>query len=366
MIIYLKKFGIMLLSICLLSACSSDPEVIIPRKTNSDLEQQVDKYLTEKQFNGTVLMAKGGEVWISKGYGMANFEKEIPNSPNTMFRIGSVSKQITALSILKLQEQNLLNVKDTLNNYIPDYPNGDTITIHHLLSHTSGIPEYLTFDSLTFSSFQNYNSPSDIIDTFKQKALDFTPGTQFSYSNSNYILLGYIIEKVSKESYEDYINNHIFKPLHMKHSGYDINDYNEDTHAKGYEGTVKRYDEPSYKIDMSVPFAAGALYSTVEDLFLWDQALYTDKLVSKESLDIMFSPKVIMEDNKLSYAYGWFVYHDPINLVGHGGNIFGYSSFILRDPETKNLIVVMTNFDSYREINWVAEDLNKLLDEFVK
>lgn len=174
MIIYLKRFGIMLLSICLLSACSSDPEVIIPRKTNSDLEQQVDKYLTEKQFNGTVLMAKGGEVWISKGYGMANFEKEIPNSPNTMFRIGSVSKQITALSILKLQEQNLLNVKDTLNNYIPDYPNGDTITIHHLLSHTSGIPEYLTFDSLTFSSFQNYNSPSDIIDTFKQKALDFT------------------------------------------------------------------------------------------------------------------------------------------------------------------------------------------------
>lgn len=365
MIIHLKKIGIMLLTLCLLSACSSDPEVIISRKTNTDLEAQVDKYLTEKKFNGSVLMAKKGDIWISKGYGMANFEKDIPNTPNTIYRIASVSKQFTALSILKLQEQGLVNVNDTLDKYILDYPQGDIITLHHLLSHTSGIPEYLQIDNV-FSVFQKYNSPLDIIDTFKQKPLDFTPGTQFSYSNSNYILLGYIIEIVTKGSYADYINNNIFKPLHMKNSGYDKNEYNEDTHAKGYEGTIQRYSDPSYQIDMSVPFSAGALYSTVEDLFLWDQALYTDKLISKESLDIMFSPKVILEENKLSYAYGWFVYHDPINLVGHGGNIIGYSSFILRDPETKKLIVVMSNFDSYREINWVAEDLNKMLDDFIR
>ncbi|KGE17043.1 serine hydrolase domain-containing protein [Paenibacillus wynnii] len=366
MITHIKRIAIIALVFCILSACSSESKEIISRKTNNDMEVRVDKYLKDKKFNGSILMAKEGDIWISKGYGMANFEKGIPNTPTTRFRIGSVTKQFTSLSIMKLQEQGLVNVKDTLNRYIPDYPNGDQITLHHLLSHTSGIQEYLSTYLLSSPLFQQYTSPYELINTFKQEPLKFTPGTQFSYSNSNYVLLGYIIEKVSKESYTDYINNNILRPLHMLDSGYDNNIYNEDNHAKGYEGTVEEHSDPFYNIDMSLAFSAGALYSTVEDLYLWDQALYTNKLITAASLDTMFTPKIVVEKDVASYAYGWFVFAGPENLVGHGGNIFGYSSVILKNRETKNVVIVLCNFDSYADISNIARDLNNMLDDYIK
>lgn len=312
------------------------------------IDQLLSKYNEYGQFNGSALVAENGKVIFKKGFGSANFEWNIPNQTDTKFRLGSITKQFTALLIVKLAEEGKIKLDVPITTYLPDYPkeNGDKITIHQLLTHSSGIPNYT--DSPTFfkDKSRNPSTPEDFVKTFSALPLDFTPGEKFNYSNSGYFLLGYIIEKISGKTYEQYLQEIIFTPLKMVNTGYDHSDVILKNRAAGYEKRGKKTVNASY-IDMSLPYAAGSLYSTVEDLYLWDQALYTNKLLSEKSMDLLFKPYI--SAGRAFYGYGWFVEDvdngekGKLKTVGHGGGINGFNTIISRIPADKNLVILLNN-----------------------
>lgn len=290
-----------------------------------------------EQFSGAVLVAKGSEILFEHGYGMANAEHQVPNRPETKFRLGSITKQFTAAAILILQDERKLNVRDAINQYVPTaQPAWEPITIHHLLTHTSGIPSY-TSDFVYGLSMHKPETVSSMIARFKDKPLEFQPGERFNYSNSGYFLLGAIIEKVSGKRYEDFMREAVFEPLGMKHTGYDRHATILANRASGYERRGDQHVNASY-LDMSQPYAAGALYSTVGDLLIWDRALKEGKLLSKESMAAMFTPE------KNGYAYGWTVgERRGRKFVGHGGGINGFATEFLRFPDDDLCVVVLSN-----------------------
>jgi len=311
---------------------------LLPSDIISTTDVFLNRMLEARLFSGSVFIARNGEILLSKGYGMADREKRVPNTPQTKFRIGSITKQFTAMAILILQAQGKLNVQDAICKYISDCPAAwQSITLHHLLTHTSGIPNFTDFPDYQKTK-QSPSSPTQTIGRFKDKPLDFQPGTKWSYSNSGYIILGFIIEQVSGQSYEMFLQEHIFVPLKMLDTGYE---HSKNLLAIGYANSVSKADV----IDMSIPYAAGALYSTVEDLYRWDQALYTEQLVSKELRDQMFIPFVpVPESNGLSYGYGWGIGTEVNHpVVGHGGGIEGFSTNILRFRDDKVTIIVLSN-----------------------
>ena len=335
------------LSICFviyLGGCQSATQ------TADDFSAKIDEYmhahLKLKQFNGSILVAKDGKVLISKGYGMANFEHDVPNQPHTKFRLGSITKQFTAAAIMQLQEKGLLNVNDPVKKYLPDYPTGDKFTIHHLLTHTSGL--------ISFTGYPEYEemmvkhlSPEKIIATFKDKPLEFEPGSQYKYSNSGYFLLGYLVEKISGKPYDEYLQKNIFGPLSMKDSGYDHNHIVQKNRAAGYSLDEGEFVNSSY-IDMNIPHGAGALFSTVEDLYKWDRALYTEQILSKASLKQIFTPF------KANYGYGWGIGQQfGHKRISHGGGINGFVTNICRFTEDDAIIVVLSNLENslLRKIN---------------
>ncbi len=306
-----------------------------------DIAARVDAYMNAAQklkwFSGSILLAKGGQVLVSKGYGMADYELDVANTPQTKFRLGSVTKQFTAMAVMELQEKGLLRVEDPVKKFLPDYPNGDKITIRHLLTHTSGIPNFTDFpDYVTTMALP---TPAEkIVERFKDKPLEFAPGEKFKYSNSGYILLGYLIEKISGKSYEAFLKENIFDRLNMNDSGYDHNNTVLHNRASGYDLSGGEIRNSQY-VDMSIPFAAGALYSTVEDLYKWDRALDTEKLLKKGSLDEMFTPF------KNNYAYGWFIGEfNGHKRVSHAGGVNGFSTDIARYVSDDACVIVLNNF----------------------
>jgi CubicO group peptidase (beta-lactamase class C family) len=309
-----------------------------------DTTSKIDKILTlhteGETFTGAVLVARNGKILLSQGYGWANRDNQIENTPQTKYRLGSVTKQFTAVAILILQSQGRLDVQELICLYIPECPpSWQEITIHHLLSHTSGIPNLTEFpDFKTFKATST--TPEQTIARFRDKPLDFQPGDKWNYSNSGYVLLGYIIEQVSGQSYETFLQQNIFEPLQMTNTGYDHNDGDL---ATGYTGADSHWEVPEY-IDMTLPYAAGGLYSTVEDLYRWDQALYTGQLVSQESLDLMFTPHAKMTMNGLGYGYGWFVGRmNQHQAVSHGGGIDGFITEIRRYIADEVTIIILSN-----------------------
>jgi len=321
---------------------------------------KVDKYLNTAvetgKFSGSVLIARNGKVLVRKGYGLANRELNVPNTPQMKFRIGSLSKQFTAMAIMILQERGKLSVQDSTCKYVPDCPRGwAEVTIHHLLTHTSGIPELLSFPD--FQRTMALPSPvAQTVERFKNKPLDFKPGTKFKYSNSGYVLLGYIIELVSGQSYEAFLKENIFGPLKMSNSGSDHNDLVIQNRAAGYTKRDGDIINAPY-IDMSIPTGGGSLYSTVEDLFLWDQGLYTEKLVTKKSLAAMFKSYTTADWGD-GAAYGWFIGKDKSNheYMGFLGGINGFAAQIMRYPNEKLLVVVLSNF-SFAPVSDIESDL---------
>lgn len=312
-------------------------------QTDQQRVQKIDSilqaYANKNMFAGSVSISRNGTPLLSKGYGMANYSYDVSNTAQTKFKLASVSKQFTAMAIMILQEQGKLSVDDKLTKYIPDYPNGDKISIHHLLTHTSGIHNF-TDDAHYDSIMVLPHTLTKTISYFKDKKLDFEPGEKFSYSNSGYILLSYIIEKASGKSYPEFITTQIFEPLGMKNSGvFDGNKLIKNL-ALGYTEGDNGLENTAY-IDMSIPSGAGALYSTVEDLQLWDRAFYSEKLVKQASLD------KIVTVNKDKYAYGWIVdEYMGHPLVLHKGGIQGFSTIISRFPKDGLCIVVLKNIDN--------------------
>jgi len=294
----------------------------------SRMDQVVQSYVSGKTFMGSVLVARGKEVLFSKGYGSANLEWNIPNSPVTKFRLGSVTKQFTAASILLLEERGKLKTDDPVKKLMPDAPAAwDKVTIFHLLTHTSGIPSFTSFPD--YQSQEPFSTtPEKLVGRFRDKPLDFQPGEKWSYSNSGYVLLGYLVEKASGESYEKFVQENIFGPLEMKDSGYDSNSAIILRRAAGY---VPGKDGPVNAgfIHMSIPFSAGALYSTTEDLLRWEQGLFGGKLLSASSLAKMTTPF------KDDYACGLGVRTvGGHKVIDHGGGIEGFNTFLAYFPMT--------------------------------
>lgn len=321
--------------------------VVIAQDKAKQIEDLLNKYKEYGQFNGSALVAENGKIILKKGFGSANMEWNIPNQADTKFRLGSISKQFTALLIVKLAEEGKIKLDVPITTYLKEYPkeNGDKITIHHLLTHTSGIPNYTNAPNFFKDKARNPYTPEEFVKTFSSLPLEFTPGEKFNYSNSGYFLLGYIIEKTTGKSYEQYLQEIIFTPLKMVNSGYDHSDVILKNRAAGYEKQGKKVVNAAY-LDMSIPYAAGSLYSTVEDLYLWDQALYTNKLLSEKSMESLFKPYI--SAGRASYGYGWFIDEvdngaGKVKIIGHGGGINGFNTIISRYPANKNLIVLLNN-----------------------
>ncbi len=313
-----------------------------------------------RQFNGSALVAENGKVIYKGGFGMANMEWQIPNTPDTKFRLGSITKQFTAMLTLQLVEQGKIKLDGKISDYLPDYRKdiGEKVTVHHLLTHTSGIPSYTSQPGFFANVSRNPYKVGDFVKTYASGNLEFEPGTKYSYNNSGYFLLGAIIERITGKTYEQALKEMIFDPLGMKNTGYDHHDTIMPKRASGYAKTRSGYTNAAY-LDMSIPYAAGSMYSTVEDLYLWDQALYTDKLITPQTKELMYKP--FLEN----YAYGWgitkasFKLDDqPVTVITHGGGINGFTTTIVRFPKEKNLIVILDNTGS--------SNLNRLSDRLAK
>ena len=304
------------------------------------MDQIVQSYVSSHQFMGTALVARAGEVLFSKGYGFANLEWQIPNAPNTKFRLGSVTKQFTAASILLLEERGKLSVNDPVKKYMPDAPAAwDKITIFHVLTHTSGIPSFTGFPD--YPKFEPFATTSaELVARFRDKPLDFQPGEKWNYSNSGYVLLTYLIEKISGESYEKFAAENIFMPLGMKDSGVDSNKAVIEHRASGYTPGKNGVVENAGYINMTVPQGAGALYSTTEDLFKWEQGLFGGKLLKPASLEKMTTPF------KNDYAFGLGVATvGGHKRISHNGGIEGFNTDLTYYPDEKLTVIVLANLN---------------------
>ncbi len=329
--------------LCLVFAqyASAQNTATVSSPSAQQITAKVDEYMNAAVridgFSGSILIARDGQPVVSRGYGMANVELDVPNTPQTVFRLGSVTKQFTAMAIMLLQERGKLNVNDPACKYLTDCPAAwQPITVKNLLTHTAGVPNYTSFpDFVKVAVLPTTNAA--MIAQLRDKPLEFAPGEKFAYSNSGYYLLGAIIERASGKSYADFLQENIFTPLGMKQTGYDSPLRIIKNRAAGYARQGGEIVNAAY-MDMTIPYAAGALASTTGDLLLWDQALYTEKLVSRKTLDEIFTPF------KSNYGYGWSIGKKfDRQEISHGGGIYGFATEIARFPADKVTVVVLSN-----------------------
>ncbi len=325
-----------------------------PTAQTALIAPQVDSLLTNKaaqqQFSGSVLIAQHGQVLLSKGYSMADWDHSVPNKPHTRFYLGSTTKQFTAMAILILQQRGKLHVHDRLCSYLANCPAAwQPLTIHELLTHTSGIPQ---LDDSRLSGA----SPEAWIASYNGVSLAFTPGSQFDYCSVCYQILGYVVERASDEPYSEFLEQSIFDPLQMKDTGFNPNYLSLPDHAVGYAGwrvkavTLGWPTAPQW----TFLFGSGLLQTTVEDMYRWDQALYTNTLVSQQTLDEAFTPYVTASQYVGSgYGYGWFLAKSPVpghRLIWHDGRIDGFRTYIGRFIDDGVTIIFLSNLATLDEL----------------
>jgi CubicO group peptidase (beta-lactamase class C family) len=341
-------FIFILVATSLLNACT-----LINTSTpiSDEVAITIDEYLrdlTENQaFSGSVLIAKEGNILLNNGYGMADVENNKKNTSQTQFRIGSVTKQFTAMAVLILHMQKKIDIYEPVCSYIENCPDDwIEITIHQLLAHTSGIP-----DSWQFYKDKNIPNisyePNEIIGWSKDAPLDFKPGNNFPYSNTNYLLLGYLIEEVSDKPYEVFLSDQIFEPLGMTDTGYILENSNI---AIGYSlnGFEAKYMNPS------LAYSAGGLFSTVEDLYRWDRSFYEETLVPRKLIKKIFNPFVPSPNypyappyDHVHYGYGWFIGRRlDQDVAGHGGTYPGFRALIEHYPDDEISIIILSDLES--------------------
>jgi len=314
-------------------------------KTSKQIDTLISQYADCCSFTGSILISEHNRVVFKKGYGLANREWNIPNAPDVKFRLGSITKQFTSMLVMQQVAKGSIKLDGHLSDYLPYYrqDTGSKISISQLLSHTSGIPSY-TDDPKFFSDVsRNYYAVEDFVKKYCSGDLQFEPGTKFHYDNSGYFILGAILEHVSGKSYEALLKEGILVPLAMKDSGYDHYADILPKRAAGYQLDLAGVENAPY-LDMSIPFAAGSLYSTVEDLYKWDQALHADKLLPGDLKQKLFTP------NLENYAYGWFIRTIPAGepgagqtMITHGGGINGFNTLEQRLVGDHSLIVIFNN-----------------------
>lgn len=313
------------------------------------LEKKIDSVILT-QFNdpngpgGVFMVAQKGKVIYQKAFGKANLELNTDLHTDNVFELGSMTKQFTAVAILMLEEQGKLSVKDPISKYIPDYPSGDKITIHHLLTHTSGIKDFTKIKALSDIA-QKDMTPKMMVDFFKNEPVDFAPGEKFEYDNSGYVLLGYIIELVSGETYEDFINKHIFKIAGMGNSYYASDRNVIPKRAYGYHKKSFGYVNKTL-ISFSVPFASGSLMSTLDDMLKWQNALNHNILLNATETKKAFSTYKLNDGKEFTYGYGWHIKEiGGIPTREHGGSIFGFKTMGVYIPTEDIYVLGLSNCD---------------------
>jgi CubicO group peptidase (beta-lactamase class C family) len=310
------------------------------------LVDQLYKPFSKDLLSGVaVLISKGGKVIYKHGFGYADVKAKVPVTPTTKFRIGSITKQFTAAGILKLQEDGKLSVNDKLSKYFPDFPRGEEVTIHHLLTHTSGIHSYTRKGDFLEKVLKPV-SKEELLAYFMKDEYDFNPGERYQYNNSGYFLLGYIIEKVSGKTYDVYLKETFFDPIRMNNTGVYTSTLKLEQEATGLTKEKNQY-KAAMNWDMSWAGGAGALYSTVEDLFKWNEAVFNGKVLSKQSLDAAFTPVLLNNGNLpdgTKYGYGWLMdSYRGQDFIGHSGGLHGFVSQLARYPKENLTVVILTN-----------------------
>lgn len=318
------------------------------------IDSLIQKAIRLNRFNGSILVSKNGKIVYEKAFGYQNAAKGIANSVNTVYQIGSTTKEFTAGVILKLAEQNRLALNDKLSKYFPDFKRGNDITIKHLLTHTSGIYEILRDTNAVKTSTQP-RSKEQMLSFFKDKPLDFEPGTQYAYCNSGYMLLGLIIEKVTHQTYEQAVRTLILNPLRMTHSGFDFANLKNPNKAIGYTKYTQTIKEASVPWDSTATYSAGSLYSTVGDLYRWHLGVLNHRAYSKMSLDNATTP--FLE------GYGLGCWIDTIygkKVVSHGGNILGFTGYYGRIQEDDVCIIILNNIFNH-QIETIGQSILAIL-----
>jgi len=323
-----RRFTVVLLVLTILHAAFAD--------TATDrVSDFVNGYLKNNQIPGCAVMVRqDGKLLRCQGFGVANLEHVVRVTPETVFQSGSTGKQFTAMAIMMLIEEQKLALDDPISKYLDVPENWSAIRVRHLLTHTAGLGDYPE----SFSLQRDY-SEDELLKMIAAQPLAFPPGEKWSYSNLGYVTLGILIHKVSGQFWGDFLQQRVFAPLGMKQTGYDNPVRIIKNRAAGYARTSDGFINAA-PISMSTAYAAGALYSTVGDLLLWDQALYTEKLVSRKSLDEAFTPF------KSNYGYGWSIgKRFDRQVIAHGGGIFGFSSYIARYPSDHVTVIVLSNVE---------------------
>ena len=310
----------------------------------TEIEQIVLEEIDPQGAGVAIAVVKDGKPVHTQGYGLANLEWNCPIKPDTVFRLASITKQFTATAIMLLEQEGRLRLDDPITTYLPDYPTYErNITIAHLLNHTSGIKSYTSLDNFIRDIAQKAMSSSDLLAYFKDLPLEYEPGTRFLYNNSGYHLLGIIIENIAGMSYEQFIQQRIFQPLQMNHSYYMHNETIIPRRADGYEKTAEGYRHAFY-LNMQIPYAAGSLGSTIEDLILWDAALRKERLLDAATQERMYTPVQLTNGRTEVYGFGFRITaYEGHRLIGHGGGIPGFHTFIARFIDDEAMIAILAN-----------------------
>lgn len=334
------------------------------------LTKKIDKIILNefKDKNGpggVFMVTKNGKPIYEKAFGKANIELNVDLTTESVFQLGSMTKQFTAIAILILEEQGKLDTKQAISKYIPDYPSGDSITLHHLLTHTSGIKDFTRMKSLKDIA-QKEMTPKMMVDFFKNEPVDFKPGEKFDYNNSGYVLLGYIIEIVSGETYEDYIKKHIFEKVGMNNSRYNTDRQIISKRAYGYQKKESGYVNKTV-INFSIPFASGALMSTLSDMLKWQNALNQNILLKSENSQKAFSKYKLNNGEEFTYGYGWHIK----NIKGtssreHGGSIFGFKTMGVYIPSEDIYVIGLSNCDCNSPTQLVRDIAELALKKYKK
>jgi len=332
---YFKKSWLSLFTIAISISTFAQEDI------KSKLDEYMDAHVNVKGFSGTILVAKKDNIIYKKGFGFANNEHKIPNKPETKYLLASVTKQFTSMAIMLLVNEGKIKLDGKISDYLPYYRKdiGEKITIHQLLIHTSGIPGYTELPNFFVDDCRDPYNAKDFILKFCSNDLEFEPEADQKYNNSAYYILGGIIEEISGMQYGEYIQKNIFDKVGMFNSGYESHKKINENQAEGYSKEGDKLVHADY-LDISVAYAAGGLYSTVEDMYLWDRALYTDFLLPKKWRDTMFV------DYKNGFGYGWmnskFFGH---NVIHHSGGIHGFSTHIARLVDDDICIITLGNTD---------------------
>lgn len=339
---------------------------IIAQSLEKDIDSIILKvFKDENGPGGAFLVAKNGKPIYEKAFGKANIELNVDLATKSVFQLGSITKQFTAIAILILEEQGKLDTKQAVSRYIPDYPSGDSITLHHLLTHTSGIRDFTKMKNLGDIA-QKEMTPGMMIDFFKNEAVDFKPGEKFEYNNSGYVLLGYIIEIVSGETYENFIRKYIFEKARMNNSQYANERKIINNRAYGYQKKESGYVNKTV-INFSVPFSSGALMSTLGDMLKWQNALNRHLLLRSENSQKAFNKYKLNNGEEFTYGYGWHI--KDVNGTPsreHGGSIFGFKTMGVYIPSEDIYVIGLTNCDCNSPTQLVRDITELTLNKFKK